>query len=593
MSLKDNTHILADSCAFLESVARARIEWRQLAGVKSVAYGVKCVGQEFTDEICILAYVDRKRARDDVNASDLVPEKFDGYRTDVRALPEIVPAVDLGAPRLCDNDRREPIIVGGIQIQTPGKRPADHPSKGCGTLGCIVRKKNDKSRRNVHLLTCAHVLTNNNANNGNKIYHPYAPGNVSKKVQTDAAWDTSIVALGPIDLQSSLQGDTMQLVPGSNPERTVPFFIDAAIARIEIDCTCCFDLCVCKTDAIQVDTRILGLNLDSQIFSDEDRDRITDVRNIITDPSILTETVCKVGRTTGRTFGRITAISPPYENAGEALTNVFEILLVQSPNTPIPPDNKPRNCQGTMSFCEGGDSGSIVVDSRNRAIGLLYGVAPDRLDTWTPDLVAVRYTYAAHIVPVLEKLEIRIPCTKPTNQWCAGAAEAWTPGPPRVVEEFPKDPATQVFASSGVVGNQVTSRVVLEELEGTTVGNSLRDDFQDWHREVMQLIKRKRPVTVTWHRLRGPAFAACAASHLRGETATIPTRIGEVTRGELFERMTAMLRDYGSPGLQDALARHRDILLALGEVETLEEAANILRLLENSRSGAPSAELRA
>ena len=606
-SLKDNAHILGDCAAFMEALGRARHELGRLAGVEQVAFGLKQVDGVFRDDICIVAFVAAKKPANELAPDARVPPTFSGYRTDVRASSAMMPAVDIGNDKLINNDKREEIIQGGIQIQTAGLQPPNEPSRGSGTLGCIVKKANDKGRDNVYLLTCEHVLQENSPKHGDMIYHPYAPGNRSRKAATDPTWDTSIVALGPMDLKSGLDGDTTQ------HEGAYPVRIDAAIAKINIDCTCCAGACICRKDVIRYDTKILGLNIDFLAVPADKRDRISNVRDVSSDPAITQELVCKVGHKTGRTFGRVTAVGAPYRNGHtlvpnpiDKLTNVIEIELAPTPGEPPPTASHPLlNGQGTDSFSEQGDSGSIVLDLRNQAIGMIFAVSPDldaadaanRAGQPFEPLISHRSSYASLIVPVLDYLNIRIPATDADNQWrkwCAGEAEGWTPGPPATTQLPPENPDKVLFARAGIPSTHHAAADELsaaqrtrllnsyDALVATTFGRTLREDFDRVHREIIALIRTRRPVTVAWHRHRGPAFLACALNHLKGDAETIPLQIGEVSRASLLVRMSAVLHDNGSPELRECLARHGRVLTALAGAETLNECLDILRSLESA-----------
>ncbi|MCC7142256.1 MAG: hypothetical protein IT349_09170 [Candidatus Eisenbacteria bacterium] len=95
------------------------------------------------------------------------------------------------------------------------------------------------------------------------------------------------------------------------------------------------------------------------------------------------EVVRKVGRTTGVTVGRIRAVeldpAVTYDLGRLRFVNQIEI-------EPI----------GNQPFSLGGDSGSLIVDEKGRALGLLF--AGNDTDT----------TYANPISTVLESLQIRL-----------------------------------------------------------------------------------------------------------------------------------------------------------------------------------------
>lgn len=597
--VKNNDQILSDKQAFIASFLRARVELGKLDGVAGVAYGLKQTGGVFGQEIGLVVYVHEKKSPAALKPGHQIPATFEGYRTDVRTIADIAPSTNLGPPELCDNDRYSTLIHGGIQIQTPGKRPVDSPGKGSGTLGCIVKKKGDRGRDNVYLLTNKHVLDDNGAKRGDKIYHPFAPGNTSRHVQDHPDWDQRIVALGPIDTELWVEGDSVEYMH-QPPQGVLPYYLDAGIARIEIDCTCCLGMCICQKDKIVVDqTLIRGLNVDFQNFAADKRDRIADVRDIWADPAIFTEKVCKVGHITGRTFGQVTVVGVP-QRLGINYTNCMEIILDTEPGKPNLPQQDRRNCQSTNSFNEHGDSGSAVLDMQNKLIGLIFGLLPDPTSN-DPELLRLRYSYASLIVPVLDHLGVRVPTLGGSHSLCAGENEGWQPGPSQFVEPPPKNPEKILFKSASAtnarrdetpVSQTLTSsqlarlqplRAVLEE---TLRGREIHDDFEQLDREIAYLVRRCRPVTVTWHRNHGPGFLAFVMKQMNGELEALPREIGGITRTALLTRMRAVLRAHGSNLLRDALDRHGDVILRLADAETAQECLDILQHLDATMADA-------
>ena len=87
--------------------------------------------------------------------------------------------------------------------------------------------------------------------------------------------------------------------------------------------------------------------------------------------------VIKYGRTTGRTVGRVESqkltlsLAMIYKIKGGALLNPGGIVSVDE--WLVISDNKP--------FCEGGDSGSLVIDKEGALVGLLWGGAFSNVST--------------------------------------------------------------------------------------------------------------------------------------------------------------------------------------------------------------------
>ncbi len=101
-------------------------------------------------------------------------------------------------------------------------------------------------------------------------------------------------------------------------------------------------------------------------------------------PLQIGETVFKVGRTTGTTEGRISAIEVDDLVVGFDMGDIVFNGQIEI----APADNKP--------FSLGGDSGSLIVDSEQRAIGLLF--AGNDVDA----------TFANPIAEVLDALDVNL-----------------------------------------------------------------------------------------------------------------------------------------------------------------------------------------
>src|SRR5690349_2357715 len=160
-SVKGNEHIFSGQDAFLEAYERARQLFEAIDGVAGVGFGLKETGGRFTNDIGIIVFVREKLPDEDVPPRDRIPATFEGYRTDVRVVGE-------GAAEACDNTTKYDKIQGGIQIM--GRSGSNTQFQG--TLGCIVKRRQDRGRENVYLLTNKHVLYSPGFGAGEDVYHP-------------------------------------------------------------------------------------------------------------------------------------------------------------------------------------------------------------------------------------------------------------------------------------------------------------------------------------------------------------------------------------------------------------------------------------
>jgi hypothetical protein len=236
-------------------------------------------------------------------------------------------------------------LVGYVHKQAAGRRTFWYQTKQrpllaglsighfavtAGTLGCFVIGRGTAGR--VMLLSNNHVLANeNNARTGDSIIQP-----------------------GPADF-------------GQHPADTIGHL--AKFVRL-------------KRRGNAVDAAIATL-ADAVAYHPAPRQGLKKLAGIRQEPLDMGELVYKVGRTTGRTEGRISAIevdiSIGYDMGFLEFTGQIEVA---------PTANKP--------FSQGGDSGALIVDGQYRAVGLLIAGNDDDV------------TYANPIQAVLDALNIQL-----------------------------------------------------------------------------------------------------------------------------------------------------------------------------------------
>jgi len=130
----------------------------QKAGVIGVGIGPKESGGVYTNQLSLVALVERKQADAALSADDKVPSQLDGLVTDVQEIG-VVRAQNTG-PR----SRWRNIIPAGVSV--------GHYLVSAGTLGAIVYDQQTNFR---YLLSNNHVLANSNyANLGDPILQPGA-----------------------------------------------------------------------------------------------------------------------------------------------------------------------------------------------------------------------------------------------------------------------------------------------------------------------------------------------------------------------------------------------------------------------------------
>jgi hypothetical protein len=567
---KDNTHILSDPQAFQETYARARGFFETLEGVVGVSFGQKQTGGVYGDDISIVVFVKEKKKSEELAPEQRIADSFEGYRTDVR----VVRTADFHG---CDNTATYDTIQGGIQIIPP----AD-PTTGkfaAGTLGCIIKKRNDSSRENVYLLSNKHVLLFD-AKPGDYIYHPFCPSPDTNKFASPG--DSNV--LGPIQTTAFLSNVSYTPPGGSQP---IDIFIDCGTARIDVDSKCLGTRCTKDTTkyaASIVDLQILGVNT------------IADVRNVISDSSIIGQNVVKVGRTTGKTVGIVRLINAPVDVPADPTIPGSQPFTAQNTieidfDTSSAPGGV--NCKGHAWFSEHGDSGALILDNQGRAIGLLSVGPRDGASNATP-------SNGCHIFPILDNLQVCISTVSGTTHGSCGATDGsgTSPAASSHAMSVPTgDDGSSVLAAKKMATTELQSlpdppaaseaeirhlQELLVAFRSTEKGRQLHDIFAQVRREIGYLVRNSRPVKVAWHRSQGPQFLKRTQDHLRGAAGTVPYELNGVSRTRLFMRMGEVLSRHGSNPLRKAIERHgEDLMDVLNTGERVDDWIAHLRNNEN------------
>ena len=548
--LKDKAHALANQDEFRQAYLRAREYFSKFPGVVGVAVGQKRVGVDYQDNIAIVVYVAEKKKEEDVPPEQRIPPSFEGYPTDVRV-------VERGVAEPCDNQTKYDKIQGGIQIMV-------EDSNSAGTLGCIVKRRNDRGRENVYLLTNKHVLYSPTKGAGAAVKHP---------TNDDAS-------LGPVQ-PGGLYGNFPH--PASNPAAPM-YFIDASIARIDLDSRCCG--CTCTHDTTDVEeTSIVDLQLNGL-------NTISDVRDVTLDPTIIGQQVFKVGRSTSKTRGIVRLVNapltadPPPDQVGGANVAAQNTIYVEFDVTSTP---NGLNCHNLARFTDAGDSGSIVLDGNSNVIGLHTHRGVPKVSVLIP-------SHACHIVPVLDYLNICIPCTTGTSHGSSKATDGSGLNPTSLeLGDFVIPDGDIVFVSQAAGAEEGRERAfpapvplsqeeeehmreLLAVLRETERGRELHRVFRDVRREIGYLVRNCRPVKVAWHRNQGPAFLAHILNHLKGHTAEIPREIQGVSLQTLLLRMGEVLKVHGGNSLRNAVDQFGvELAEAAPTIRSAEDCIDYLR----------------
>ncbi len=372
---------------------------------------------------------------------------------------------------------------------------------GMGTLGCFATIDGVAGPKNVVLLGNAHVLAANGGAAGDTIYQPNLTGG-----QVDP--DPKNHGPSAKNHNMGLEGPHSYTYPSESP---VDYHVDCGTAKLNIDISSWCD-CNCGV-SYKNELREINIGGNSKL---EGVARAVDG-----------ETVHKSGALTGGTTGTISDV------LGSALINnppvqVDNVILVEPTSDP--------------AFAEEGDSGAALVNDSNELIGLVFGGADPT--------VSPRVAFACHIAPVLDLLEVTPISTQNPPVGPAGHARA-----------------TRMARVAGpdAIGPEDHTVELQERLNRSETGQLLHRAFLDHRSEVVDLVNRHRPVTVAWHRAKGPTFFAHFVENARHPDHRIPAEVEGVTRSDLADRMGEALSAHGSERLRAAISEHRGLVMAMIE----------------------------
>jgi hypothetical protein len=393
-----------------------------------------------------------------------------------------------------------------------------------GTLGFFATINGDDGWDNVVLVSNYHVISAFGAKRGDRVFQPKLVRQADGTPKlADPEKKNPIAKMHKV----GMEGIHPYTFPGPG-EAEFDAYLDCATARL--------DICVsswCHTNCgvsykSEIDRLALG---GSSKIADMGRVAQADIG---TDKAI----VYKTGRKTGHTKGRV--VDPLGSRIGPG-----KVIIIEPEGL---------DCDGIDRFADGGDSGSAIVTADRKLIGLLYarsGANP-------------RQILASHIQPVLEYLDI------------TAITEANPPVPPA---------GKILLDRQGSFGDFLNDTQDLRaRLLATEAGGRLYAKALDHRLEVIELVNHCRPVTVAWHRGKGPAFLNRAINNLRSPEEAIPRRIDGVGRTQLLERMREALHAHGSAALRAALDAHAGEIIALCEM--FDDLRDLAERFENeARAG--------
>lgn len=302
------------------------------ANVVGVGVGYKETRGEATDQWALVVLVREKLPMDLLPKQDVIPKEVDGLVTDVKSVGRVV-----AYPSTTDRWRPAP---GGVSV--------GHYAITAGTLGAVVR---DASTQEQLILSNNHVLANSNdASIGDQIVQP-GPVDGGRVPQDVIA---TLERFVPIKFQDSNGGNG-----GCAISKTIVSVLNA-LARL-VGSGTRFGTRPSQT------SNLMDAAIAKPSYDDVLKEEIYKVGTV--QGTIAAEVgmdVKKCGRTTELTTGSITTLDTTIQvGYGGNRVATFEHQIL------------------TSDMSEPGDSGSLIVDNENRAVGLLFA-GSDQVTVMSP-----------------------------------------------------------------------------------------------------------------------------------------------------------------------------------------------------------------
>lgn len=288
-----------------------------LANVVATGVGYKTTGGKRTSTLSIVCSVTQKIATSQLSSQDMVPATLDGIPTDV---------LQTGPIRVLQShtERIRP-APGGVSI--------GHRDITAGTLGCLVKKDGQ-----TLILSNNHVLANSNeAQVGDPILQP-----------------------GPYD-------------GGRYPEdhiANLEQFVPVSIIGVPSDCPAARAI----TNLLNGITRILRSDVRFQALSEQVPENLVDaaIASPINTQDVSKE-ILEIGTIHGTTQGELgMAVKKSGRTTGLTTGEILQVDV--SANVQYGQNRIARFTDQLMAgpMSQGGDSGSAVLDTNNRLVGLLF-----------------------------------------------------------------------------------------------------------------------------------------------------------------------------------------------------------------------------
>jgi hypothetical protein len=242
----------------------------------------------------------------------------------------------------------------------------------------------------------------------------------------------------------------------------------------------------------------------------------------------------------------------------------------------VRPNPNPLKDDAELCFSTSFDRGAVLVNEKNKVVGLLYDEKEIVLNG-----VKIVHGVARPIALVLNALNslpdvtFQVATASAPDQKHTTTARTITEHDvalPPLVEDLPplqNDPGAALDWLRAELSHSIAGRLAI--------------DLWSNHRgEIGELINHHRKVATVWHRSGGPALLQAFTRAVHAPTLKIPASVNGLPTSACLDRLAAAFRRYGSPTLCADVSRLRSALPSIGGFSLAE----ILAALDTTRATA-------
>jgi hypothetical protein len=480
---------ISDRCPIEDAHASACDRWLQRQGVVSIGMGKKRRNGKLENEMGIVVFVKQKIAAHMLGEEEKLPTAWLGWPVDVEQIGEVALISDF--------------IKGGTKIFS------SKLGDGGGTLGCLAYKLDaaGQKTKEIVLLSCAHVISDD-------IYR-YNLG-----IHVGIIEKSIIPPCAAFECCRSYDAIVTHEIPNKS-------LCDAAAATLAVG----------KKWVAEVET--IGEVRGTRVITAEEM-------------SGVAIKVQKYGITTAHTHGFVRCVGITTSATGTCSSegNSVEITAAKANAYRSKGSVMLIESDDSSKFADYGDSGSIVFDEANLAIGMVYAI--EKKD-------GGRYALVDSIDYIEQALGVKVATVTDTGGLTQTVESTGTVhAEPCTDEAYEAASSLAEGVTDALRGGMIMRFTAFSSSDSTTrqamlqhpLGAAFLEIFDPYLREIVLLVNKNRETMVAWRRHKGPLFLGYLIKYLDDAAKPIPKDLNREALQKLLGALSLALKRNGSTVLR-------------------------------------------